>query len=325
MFRYFSVLVIALTITACASTVRVDQDVSGNKTERIAGVPFYIKKQEYVHTTVRAATWLSSTLTVEKYIGIPSKTNDKAFETVTYNRQIAKSDADDLDEIRKAILDSSGGDITAAESIINNFLDLPANGGEDNAALSLVGNKVSTRWVVDGSKKYYLNAPLPWFGTSSLTQKINPDGTLSEIVAAPDTKLAEGLSTLIPFKEYLTGKYVDTLTGQSDTAIAEMMSSMVVPSDFPFQATVLSNRNVATQVYVLSLTTEETGYEYTFERVTAEAPKSASPIPFDTETEQFSRKSLKAAASKEAKKDASPKIGISGEVKLPEGWGKPAS
>lgn len=325
MFYRSCVVVLASVISACASTVHVDRDVSTTSTEKVEGIPFYIKKQQHEHATVYAATWLSATLTVKIYIGVPSKTNDKAFETVAYNKQVAKSQAALLDDIRRAILATNGGTPETAKRIIDEFLRLPASGGEADAATALASNNVSRQWVVDGSQKYYLNAPLPWFGTASLTQKLNADGTISEVVSAPDTKLAEGFSTLIPFKEYLTGRYVDTLSGQTDTAVSKSLSTMEIPEDFPFEATVLENRDKATEVYVLSLATEETGYEYTFTRVSDLKPADTTPIPFDTRRELFTRKPIMSTGSKDAKKDTSPKIGISGEVKLPEGWGKPAS
>jgi hypothetical protein len=76
----------------------------------------------------------------------------------------------------------------------------------------LVSNSLAQVAIVDYDKPYYLNGPLPWFGSTKVSAELNTDGTLSQGAIEPETKLAEGIAALLPLKEFLTGKFVKTPT-----------------------------------------------------------------------------------------------------------------
>lgn len=181
-----------------------------------------------------------------------------------------------------------------------------------------MGNFVEPKSVVDYQRELYLNGKLPWFGSATLTSKLNADGTLTESTATSDTKLAEGLSTLLPLKEFLSGEFVDTVAAPADEAVAGLMESV--------------SADTAKERTTVSLSVEEKGYLYAFEAdhvdpdgLCAEVESGAqslAAIQFSLSTGAYKRTALGAAATTAAKKKDA--IEFSGSVTMPKAAGAPS-
>ena len=323
-----TVLVVAITalLASCTNVLRVKERVvedNGVKYKTIGGVPFYVKREQFKQTTLYTKTWLKATLTVDKRV-LDSKV-EKEFQLETSKQvfvtQLLKETSDKLSPIRIAIMNADIHDGDDAETVIKQFEALESICDDTRVKAVLVTNVVESEWVVDERQKYYLNAPLPWFGSASLTQEINPDGTLSKAISTPDTKMAEGISALIPLKEYLTGRFVE---GLEDKSTEEAMNAVT-----PAGLTLLKagrpgfrfsrDKDEVQVVYVLSLSTEETGHEYTFTRVhMPPQPEPPTAILFDTEKYAFSRRDIGHSAQPSEVTGDGTTVEITGSIRFPD-------
>lgn len=291
---------IATLLGACANVVRVNEK-KGDEVEPVKGIPFYVKTQTFQQVTVYRQTWLRARLTVTPKSSDPKASGAQEFtRDLLKSRDLAAAQKDQLSEFKQVVLKANGETIDLPK-LIADFNALPGIDLEQNRpAPDLVSNTVASEWGVDRTRTYYLNAPLPWFGSGNLTQKLADNGTLQEVVSAPDTKLAEGLSSLIPFKEYLSGEFVKK---QPDTEA----SSLRPPP-----------------LYELSLVLDEVGYEYSLSTQPSATPLvPKEPLKFSTvidRTALFTRKAIGGDAKAEAPKDEGQKIGISGNISFPKDW-----
>ena len=62
--------------------------------------------------------------------------------------------------------------------------------------------------VPDYKNVQYINAPVSWLGTTTLTAELAKDGTLAKATAAVEPKIAEGIAQLLPLKEFLTAELI---------------------------------------------------------------------------------------------------------------------
>ncbi len=304
---------VALTtilLCSCTSVVKVKKGDSD-----LAGIPFYFKKEQFRQVTVNRETWFKLTLKVEKKL--VEKTDGKEVlldrGTQSYVREVKDIDDPKVIAVKAAILRADNSDVDDAIQLIKDFHTIPPRGTAAN--LLKLKNDIESEWIVDGTNVYYLNAPLPWFGTGSLTQKLNADGTLSEVTSSADTKLAEGISTFLPLKEYLSGKFIDPApVANSDPA----KTSDVQKGVSMFLADGGNNKLSSKEfVYLVSLSADEVGYEITLKgKPDPSRPPLGPDLVAGAENVSFQRKSL---PTKEAEsKDESPTIGISGSIKLPK-------
>jgi hypothetical protein len=321
MMRTLVIGVSSVFLCSCASVIWVKQKPSGSndKPTDLPGVPFYVKTQQFKQTSVYNKTWLRATLTVEKKWRDRKTGKDTERGKESFARDVAKaSSTNPLENLRTAILKSNNTSVDAALRLVESFTKIDSVKEADVPAV-LVKNSIESEWVVDAGNTYYLNAPLPWFGTGNLSQELNSDGTLSKASSNPDTKLAEGISALLPLKEFLTGEFVKPgkdATSDSSTkndAVGSFLASMakrpgakVEEGDF---------------VYVLSLDVTEVGHEYTLMRPPQHQKPAVAAIPFSaiaSDEAMFEMKDL--GSDKEDKGDDkdTPKIGISGSITLPK-------
>jgi hypothetical protein len=331
MWKRVIVIATAVTLAGC-SVVQVSEKASGDtKSTDIDGIPFYVKVEKFKRITTYTETWLRATLTVEKKA---IDTADKKEVVVDAGKQpyvmdIPKGSNPALTAIKKTLLNAETEDAGTAEKVIDDFQKL-APYDHSNAKPERVSNDIESEWVVDRSKTYYINAPLPWFGSASLTQKLAPDGTLTEVTSTPDTKLAEGLSTLIPFKEFLSGKFVESVADATEAAPSEddkMKISQALQSldlDVPVRG---AREKARTRriVFAITLTIEEVGYEYTLSTLPQATPfTDLKPLCFkdiDAGKVLFARKDIAVGRKEEDKKQDGQKIGIAGSISLPKEWG----
>jgi len=135
---------------------------------------------------------------------------------------------------------------------------------------------------------------------------------LAETKSEAETKLADGLSALVPLKEFLAAEFVDPPTGEEKKSFSQQAG----PSEQVVRVT-----NV-------SLALEEVGYEYTFSSEPSdESPETVTPIDFCADVKcpvRFARKPIGATvdAKKEERSGDVAKVGISGTITFPEEWPK---
>lgn len=323
MIKKIAAFIVPLALTACADIVIVKKEEveDGKKVyKKIAGIPFYKKTAQYTQKTTYDLTWLKVTLSVEKQLAATPGTAQPAgkIPPKTFERNFCISEISQLDQLKKAIIAAESGSVDGTV-LIDKFIDFPLSNLSDHAQYlrkcgnpSVSQNTIETALVVDTDHPYYLNAPLPWFGTGSLTQKLSGEGTLSEATASADTKVADGISSLIPLKDYLSGKFVKKAGDDADVKTTAW--SRPVP--------VRANLSVE-----LSLKIEQVGYEYTFTKILSpdEAKKDGNfvaqkALVFSPDDHAFSRKIIKPASGDE-KKEEGKKIGISGNIEFPKDWG----
>jgi hypothetical protein len=311
----------SLVTLSCASVVRVSHLETAKVAAKgdDAGLPFYIKVERFKPTSVYRKTWLRLTMTVE-HKGTDTKTGKAVTagnEKAIYQKDVLR-DSPQLAALKAAMVRSSGTEVEAL-ALINQFKSLPAIANDDSVTPVLVKNTVQSVWVVDSAHTYYLNAPFPWFGSGNLTQELNPDGTLSKVTSNPESKVAEGISALLPIKEFLTGEFVKSGTA-SDTAPASansklmMMLRSVRPAIQPTDAVF---------VYEISLDITEMGHEYTLESALLLAqPATYPPIAFSKiQSNEATFTMTDVGAADKDKKDDGQKIGISGTINFPKNWG----
>ena len=327
---------IALAGILCGCNVVTvhEKGIDDVNSSKVDGIPFYVKAEFFKKTTVYSKSWYRATLTVETKL--VDKKEDKEI-TLDVNKSpyvadLPKEPNPQLADIKTKIINANLESAGAATEVIAKFRNLP-NYDTSTATPELLSNTITSEWVVDRSKTYFLNAHQPWFGSATLTQKLAPDGTLNEGTSTADTKLAEGLSNLIPFKEYLTGKFVETPKEATATAPTEFDKMQLNQAFKSMDNLVQPRSSVAKErdrriIYAMTLAVEEIGYEYTFTTLPQQAPfTDFSAINFDTTVSGgalFVRKAIPGEKKKEDKAEGT-KIGISGTINFPKEWSSTTS
>lgn len=321
MFRTLIVALMVGMLVGCTHVLWVKEKEGTSDYEKVPGVPFYAKKETFRHTSVYVKSWLRATLTVEKKAVDKKAGNEAPADSVkqVFTKDLLKGNAGLLTPIKTGIIDANLSSVDEAQRLIKLFNQLPGIADDSTVTAVLVKNTVESEWVVDSSKRYYLNAPLPWFGTGNLTQELNSDGTLAKATSNPDTKLMEGISGLIPFKEYLSGKFV------KPGASAATDSNTKADTEAGFRALRQQNkafkRDDGELVYLLSIAVEEAGHEYTLTSKPSDTwPASETEIPFADKNALVTRKDLSAGDKAEDKKEEGAKIGINGSIQFPKDW-----
>ena len=301
----------ATLLTSCASIVKV-KDNADNK---VSGIPFYVKNEYFRQETVYRETWYRLTLTVQKKL-VDKKDGKEALKgTESFQAEVLDNRNDSIIEIKKAILEGDTSDVRIALALIDKFNNIKQRNGE--TIQKCVSNGIVSEWWVDDERTYYLNGALPWFGSGTLTQKLNDNGTLSETTSIADSKLAEAVASWIPLKEYLTGEFVEpaveAVKDDNTKGTVSMLTHGIVQQGGTSQ---LATKEFA---YVLSLTIEEVGYETTLtgDPVDRRPTLTPPPLALTAQTVAFSQKPLEEKGKEEKKEDA-PTIGISGTIKLPK-------
>jgi len=298
-------MLLFVLVSGCSNAVWVWERIpeEGGEFREVAGIPFYVKKEVFVQETTYEHRWLNATLTVEEKETriIKNKTETVLVRSQTIPKSLAKDRSHELDAIKTKI--QKGGTVNKkdADKLVSTFKEIPVI----EIPAECIGNEVKSTWIVHGGKTYYLNAPLPWFGSASLTQELNSDGTLSKTSVNADTKLAESVASLIPIKEYLTGN----LIGVPDSSISPREEFI--------------SGEIRTIVYTLSLSVSEEGYRYRFTKrfKDRELPAAVPPIAFDTKNGLFTREAIIPRVDSSVETGEGKKVGVAGTISFPEGWG----
>ncbi len=332
--RIAIVILLAGALVSC-NVVTVHEEGNDPKTvvKKIEGIPFYKKTEQFTKKTVYLQTWLQATLTVHVKTVDLKEGKEVLVNTneVPYSADVAKNNVTALANIKAKIVNADRESAGTANEVIAAFRNLPEL-DRSTVVPELVSNAISSEWVVDRRNTYFLNGKQPWFGSATLTYKLAADGTLSEGTSTADTKLAEGLSGLIPFKEFLTGKFVETPKEATESVetdaqkmqLQDALSGLNKKAGSKSAAIGERDRRV---VYDMSLAIAEVGYEYTlstpprFEPFSDVAPLDYSHVA--TNKALFSRKDygkVKEEAD-DKDKDESSKVGIAGSISFPKDWG----
>jgi hypothetical protein len=279
----------------CARAAWINRGKDG-----VGGIPFFVKRAVYRQTTVYEVYWLEVTLDI-----IPPDPKDPRSGQLVARALVGSPE---LDQLRTTIVDATVGvsppKVTPGyDQIIQAFDKVQSSGKAIDTyrpptANDVVSNSLSQVAIVDYSTPYYLNGPLPWFGSTKVNAELNTDGTLSKGGVEPETKLAEGISTLLPVKEFLSGKFVP--------------------------AAAVVGAAAEGQKFAYKLTISPKGYSYTVTADFSEDPcantKYPTPCPLKpltkTADSQWVRAPLDAPSGD--KKSDSNAINFSGSVTLPK-------
>lgn len=317
----FVAVILCAASTACTHAVWVTKSIDNGKTKGADGVPFYVKNQVFARKTTYDKTWLRATLTVEREL-VDLKTGKAApYGTgkEAYVRDVAKPGPAILDQIKARIIAADTGSVEEAEQVIRQFSTITTLPDDTAIAPVLIGNTVESQWVVNNQLTYYLNGPLPWFGSGNVSQELNGDGTLSKASSNPESKLAEGVSTLLPLKEFLSGKFVKS----GATAVANTATAAVTMESLDSLRNIRSETKPAdTQViYSLALEIQEVGHEYTLnsDQIAdrTNVPNRLTFADIDANTAMFVRKDIPNAGS-DSKKTDGREISLKGTITLPK-------
>jgi len=243
--------IVVISCLSCARTVWVSAQKNADdhwNTQKAKGIPFYLKVQRYQQETAYEKTWYEVNLRVfqlspdeikkdgpvlreKETVSFTYVFNESALEELrTLQAQLVKSDvtADDIKGLRAELEEK------AAKKPLTTIED----------PTTPVSNRVQPITVVDYRKPFYINAPLQWFGSSSLTSKLGSDGTLTEATATVEPKITEAVTSFLPLKELLSSRWIET-----DEQPMELLRTEAA---LPIRAT---------------LSIEKKGHSYTFSRI----------------------------------------------------------
>ena len=323
--KTFMFTLVLCLLLGCTTVVKVSKHptVKNNNSaySKLDGIPFYVKKEISNQQTQYSRTWLNAKLTVEKKLVDTSsgKRVEKTISKEVFSRNVIKKKLKALNDLKTKIVTRPLKSNTVTKLVLE-FNAIQAITDFETITPQLIGNTSEPEWVVDGSNIYYLNAPLPWFGSGSLTHELKDDGTLSKVVSNPDTKLSEGISNLIPLKEFLTAKHVDPLSENSDE---EVMSMLLQSADLPVLPELSQIAKLKSNLEthnVVSVEISEVGYLYSFKKSHPAGSEPLPPIPFDLNSQNFSRQLLSSSNSTKPASKKDNAIDITGSVVLPKNW-----
>ncbi|MBS1994778.1 MAG: hypothetical protein JSS86_00650 [Cyanobacteria bacterium SZAS LIN-2] len=314
--------VAALALSSCSNVVWVTAKKSPDLTTgKQDGIPFYTKVEKFHRTTVYDVTWLQATLTVDRKVSQEKsgKEGDQTGRKEVFVRLAPLTDLAVLDDFARRIVDATGTDVGTADAFIREFVQRPNFNPDTATPGPAIKHSVDSEWVVDSSRTYFLNAPLPWFGTGNLTQELNDNGTLAKATSNPEQKLAEGLSQLLPIKEFLTSRFSSAAAAAPAAVKAAIAQDAIKYFALDGSKQPLQGVN---EVWILSLAVEQKGYRYTLtDTPSTTPPEGAIPIPFGDialKKALYTRTDLPAPKDKEDKKDSGNQIGIAGTITLPK-------
>jgi hypothetical protein len=295
-----------ILLASCASTLTVKSD-----SEKKAGIPFFIQKEIIQKETKYLYDWIEISLIKEE-----SK-NGKTINSTIHTSRIIKGQNIRSIEEKLIMLNNSEDEDKMVQKIILDIDNLNKVTLESTEITTnnIIENNWTKTTVIDYSTKYYVNAKMPWLGTSSLNQKLNTNGTLSESTITTDSQIDEFAGVIASLATPISniriadiGKEIAELGG------IEEIEKAIKNGDFDFSKLI---PNVTTMKYKLEI--KEKGYIYIFtKQFEIEKINDVNkPIDFDIKNGNFKRISWPATSKKE-EKSKKPTINISGSVELPE-------
>lgn len=317
--RVFKIILIAIAIqltpTSCARTLSVFKEG-----KRVKGMPFYAHKGVVEQKTTYLFKWKEITIE-EQEVGskekIPVATaqtkDNKGIKDVeaTINSMDSESTREDV----KAL-------ITKVYALHSNELLESVNIESKN----MVENKWVVKTIVDYSEKYYLNSKLPWLGSSTINQKLAPNGSLTEVTGTTDSQIDDVAGTIVSLATPLSTIKVAEIQAEAASiplATDQAKSYLQTWSKLDYSETQLSYlfSKVQDKKFKYSLKVEEKGYLYTFTKnheIGNDGPcDTYTPLEFDIKRGNFIREKWPAVKSEPNETDDS-EIKISGKIQLPD-------
>lgn len=301
-------ILVLILITSCASTLTVKSD-----SEKKAGIPFFIQKEIIKKQTKYLYDWIEISLIKEE------TKNGKTTNSKIYTSRIIKGQNIRNIQNKLLLLNNAEDKDKMVQEIISDIGNLNEITLESN--LISTNNIIENNWtkatVIDYSTKYYVNAKMPWLGTSSLNQKLNTNGTLSESTITTDSQIDEVAGVIASLATPISNIRIAEIGKEiAEFGSEEEIEKAIKNKDFDFDF-LKSISSVATIKYKLE--TKEKGYVYIFmEHFEIDEINDVSkPIDFDIINGNFKRVSWPITSKKE-EKSKKPTINISGSVELPE-------
>jgi len=321
MTRVFAVhlLVLVAMLAGCMPSLWVHERVPDptndgpdrTGTKDVKGIPFYTKIAYFEQVTAYEKRWKLVTLRSKTRLLYRKEGVYGALDTEHPAVAIrTAAGTPELKALKDAALDGDVRRIRLA------FKDLKAL-DIDAIKEATFRNDVERKVQVSYDRELYLNAPLPWFGTSKTTTKLAADGTLTEASTEAETKLAEGLSTLFPIKEALSA---------AASKAFDSGSFALLNQDDLNQASIKEGDAEKT-FELIDLEIKDEGLIWEFHRSFPTSPVkedgTLEEIPFKPASFPHTVRPITVtAAAKTPDKDADRKIAVSGSVLLPETKGK---
>lgn len=294
-------ITLLFTLTSC-KTLKISSDIKKNDKEyvKVKGIPFYIQKQVIHQQTAYLYDWLEISLIEEKTEG------NKKVSTLLYNGRIEKGQDDSLREIDELISDKEKKKIVSAVKNLNKVNDKNIN----SCNVFLVNNNWKKAVVIDYDNKYYLNGNMPWFGTATLTQKLNENGTLSESSVTTDSQVDE-----------LAAAIIGLATPLASVEVAEIGKEIAeIPSEFTEEAIKEFMNDIYTKENskpTYKLVIKEKGYLYSFTEEFASNYKPNKPLEFNLNSGNYIRINWPLSTVKKEKSDKK-NIDVSATIGLPK-------
>jgi len=291
-------LCISLIITSCAPVIKVfHKDNSKKGRSKVKGIPFYTQKGIIKQETHYLFTYKEVTFTERTIEAKPKETrlaNRRVDASTDFTTILQKVDM--LDEVPLAKRTLLKTDII---DLVNQMQKKEIN-KLTSTDVTPVGNFWKFDSYIDYSNPYYINGSMPWFGTASLTQKINDKGTLSEVSATTDSQIDDLIGTLSGLASPI-----------SNVKIAKISAEDQEDED----------QNSVDKMWELKII--EKGFLYTFFKTVCNGTcaeygqqKKFTPIEFDLDG-HFKRINYPVSAAKPKEEDKSA-IKVNGSIVLPK-------
>lgn len=296
---------VTLLITSC-NVLRVSKG-DGAANTQCEGIPFYVQKEVYKQETKYQYTWIEVSLS-----SVQEKEGAKPSSTTIW--RLTPDDS----LIRYLNSVTSMTEMTVDE--VNNFLkqmekSKAANLNPDsNSIKQVISNSCKPELIVDYSTKYYLNARKPLFGNTTVTQKLAPNGTLSESSATVESSLDEIAIAAIGLATPLASIKVAQI-GAAVTSVAALQ-----PADDIKMAKEAGGKakiNPVSDKIKYTISIREAGYIYTFTKYhDSFVSCNSQMIKPNLSQGNFSRTAYTAQESES--KDNKKAIKVEGSIELPE-------
>lgn len=281
--------------------------------EKLNGIPFYVQKGIIKQETKYLYKWLEvSFIKTEKKSGKSEQSLVKSKKVqIPKNMQELQTQLNAIDDL---VDNLNGKNIIQSNALVKNIEKKIE--ALTNAKLPLDMNLLDTirnHWehsvMVDYSKKYYLNSKMHWFGSSTQTQKLASNGTLSEASVSSDSQLDELAGTIAGLATPLASVKVAKIENQKQEEGVPLLA--LPPAQISYK-----------------LKIEEKGFVYSFTKIIDPSKGKADKqkdnkiqkypaIPFDLNEGNFTRTSWPETPKKP--KENKPTINVSGSIQLPKG------
>ncbi|MEM9836602.1 MAG: hypothetical protein AAF828_08875 [Bacteroidota bacterium] len=325
--KKYVALFLLFTFLSCSSKLHVE-DEDGKE---VHGIPFYRQKAVVDQTTQYLDHWLELSL-------VKKKEKEEIIKTVRIKP------GQDLTELEKALeaLDSSDGNKALVKAVLVEMdqLDQIDIYAVDASRVKPIGNQWKETVVVDYENVYYLNNRRALLGSSTITQKLAPNGTLSEFTATTDSQIDELATAVIGLATPLASIRVAKIASEASDAsevsntLTKKMMEAIRSEKRDFDNTIdwaneyldfstQSNRKAAEEVKTeYNLISKEAGFVYTFTKRSGSKRSGVgvnlSPIQFDLNKYQFTRVPWTAGSPQSQTKKADDSVTIQAEIKLPK-------